>query len=62
MKWTHDDWEYYNVCPWCGKLYSDVDHELGCPEPDPNYKPERQAALKAFIDKIYKDYIDEKYK
>lgn len=40
-------------CPWCGKRYSEVDHSIGCPEPDPTYNPERQKELTEFCEFIY---------
>ena len=54
MTKDYDDWEYHNVCPWCYELYSEVNHQLGCPNPAPdNEMDEKQKKLKEFCEFIY---------
>ena len=50
------NWMEENTCPWCGKLYSEVDHYLGCPEPDPEVmRGPRAQKLLAFNEYLYSD-------
>lgn len=55
-------WLYNNRCPWCGELYKEVNHDAGCPKPDPNYLPERQKSLRLFVDSLTNRYLKEKIK